>query len=192
MKKPKSVWNDISKIWGRIAGVIAAVSVIATTIVKVFNAPPELTYSVFISLGLVLLIVSFYVDKQSEYMRQEMLAYEQKARKDFKEIIERQKVMSDEYREDTERRIQYFTDSVDKIAEMTQETRRDTLRIQLLMMIGQNPENVDTILKIAETYFVTWQGDWYMTSEFNKWAKARDVSIPTHIDKAIYNNHKEK
>ena len=45
--KTKSVWSDISKVWGRIAGVIAAVGVSATFIVKVFNTSPELTYSLF-------------------------------------------------------------------------------------------------------------------------------------------------
>ena len=52
MNKPKSVWNDITKIWGRIAGVIAAVGVAATAIVKIFNTPPELTYIIFAALGL--------------------------------------------------------------------------------------------------------------------------------------------
>lgn len=140
----------------------------ATAIVKIFNTPPELTYIIFAALGLILLIISFYVDKQTEYTHQEIIAYEQKARKDFTEIIERQKIMSDEYRNDTERRIQHFTDSVDKLIETTQETRRDTLRIQLLMIMQSQPDNIDTILKLAEAYFVTLGGDWYMTSEFNK------------------------
>lgn len=191
MNKPKSVWNDITKIWGRIAGVIAAVGVAATAIVKIFNTPPELTYIIFAALGLILLIISFYVDKQTEYTHQEIVAYEQKARKDFTEVIERQKTMSDEYRSDTERRIQHFTDSVAQLVETTQETRRDTLRIQLLMIMQSQPDNIDTILKLAEAYFVTLGGDWYMTSEFNKWAKAHEVTIPSHIDKAIDNNHKE-
>ena len=117
---------------------------------------------------MILLIISFYVDKQTEYTHQEIVAYEQKARKDFTEIIERQKTMSDEYRSDTERRFQHFTDSVAQLVETAQETRRDTLRIQLLMIMQSQPDNIDTILKLAEAYFVTLEGDWYMTSEFNK------------------------
>ena len=50
------------------------------------------------------------------------------------------------------------------------------------MMLMQNqPENTDSILKLAETYFVKLHGDWYMSSEFKKWAKAHDVEVPEII-----------
>lgn len=100
--------------------------------------------------------------------------------------------MSDEYRQDTERRIQHFTDAVDTLINTTNETRKDTLRIQLLMILEHQPDNIDTILKLAESYFVELHGDWYMTSEFNKWAKAHDIEVPNHIYKAIDDNHKER
>jgi len=189
--KTPSVWSDIVKIWGRIAGVIAAVGILATFITKVFNTSPELTYSLFAALGIVLLIISFYVDKQTEYTHQEILRYEGKARKDFTEAMKNQKEIQMEYKKDTDERINMFIKSVDKLIETTAETRKDTLRIQLLMIMSHQPENIDTILKLAETYFVDLHGDWYMTSEFNKWAKAHDVEVPSHIYTAIDDNHKK-
>lgn len=188
-EKPKNVWNDISRVWGRIAAVIAAVGIIATFITKVFNTSPELTYSLFAALGIVLLLVSFYVDKQAEYTHQEILMYESKARKDFTEAMHNQRKMQMEYKQDTDNRLSMFVDSVEKLMRTTEETRKDTLRIQLLMIMSQNPDNIDTILKLAETYFVDLQGDWYMTSEFNKWAKAHDVVVPAHIYGAMDANH---
>ena len=187
----KSAWNDVTKIWARVAGVIAAVGVLATAIVKIFNTPAELTYTLFAVFGLVLLMISFYVDRQAQYTHEEIVEYERKARQDFTEILERQKKMSDQYKNETQNQIQSFIDSMNKLIETTQETRKDTVRIQLLMVMQQQPENIDTILKLAETYFVDLEGDWYMTSEFSKWAKAHDVMVPNNIYKAIDDNHKK-
>ena len=189
--KTKSVWSDIVKVWGRIAGVIAAVGILATFITKVFNTSPELTYALFASIGVVLLITSFYVDRQTEYTHQEILKYEGKARKDFTEAMQNQKQMQMEYKQDTDERINMFVESVNKLMKTTEETRKDTLRIQLLMIMSHQPDNIDTILKLAETYFVDLHGDWYMTSEFNKWAKEHNVTVPAHIYGAIDDNHKE-
>jgi len=186
----KTVWNDVTKIWGRVAGVIAGVGVAATFVTKGFNTSPELTYSLFALIGVVLLLVSFYVDKQSEYTHQEIIKYEHQAREDFSRIIEAQKKMSDEYRRDTERRIQYFVDSVEKLTSTTEETRRDTLRIQLMMLMRQEDKNIDTILKVAETYFRELHGDWYMTSEFSRWAEKHEISIPPVLYQAMEENHK--
>lgn len=71
-----------------------------------------------------------------------------------------------------------------------QEIRKDTLRIQLSQYIKDQPDNIDTILKIAEEYFVNLHGDWYMTSEFKKWAKAHEIEVPQIITTAMIANEK--
>lgn len=188
--KPKTVWSDVTRVWGRIAGVIAAVGILSTAIVKIFNTPPELTYSMFSGLGIVLLITSFYVDKQAEYTHQEVVAYESAARKDFTEVMQMARQQTLDMKADSDKRIESFREAVDELIDTTRETRRDTLRIQLLMILAHQPDNIDTILKLAQTYFVDLHGDWYMTSEFNKWAKAHDIEIPTYISNAIQETHK--
>lgn len=185
----KSAWSDVTRIWGRIAGVIAAVGILATFITKVFSTSPELTYSVFAALGIILLIISFYVDKQTEYTHQEILRYERKAREDFTNAMQEQRKMQEEYKKDSDERIDSFRKGMKELIETTKETRKDTLRIQLLMILEQQPENIDTILKLAETYFVELHGDWYMSSEFNKWAKKHDIMVPNHIYQAIDETH---
>ena len=136
------------------------------------------------------MIISFYVDKQAEYTHQEIVKYEHKAREDFTKALDETKHMVQQNREDTERRIDLFREDVKILLDNTKETRKDTLRIQLLMILEQQPENIDTILKLAETYFVELHGDWYMTSEFNKWAKAHNIVVPQYIYEAIDTNHK--
>ena len=166
--KIKSVWNDIAKTWGRIAGVLAAVGLVATAVVKIFNAPPELTYSLFAALGLILLIISFYVDKQTEYTYQEIVAYEHKARADFTKNIKETKQQMLDMKEDSNKKIDTLTKNVEKVLKISKETRQDTIRIQLLMIMEHQPDNIDTIIKLAEKYFIELKGDWYMTNEFNK------------------------
>lgn len=82
-------------------------------------------------------------------------------------------------------------DTLKQLTKVVKDTRKDTLRIQLSMYIKDQPDNIDTILKIAEVYFVELGGDWYMTSEFNKWAKSHDIEIPNIIATAIL-QHKEE
>lgn len=186
----KSTWDDISKVWKRIAAVLAAAGVISTFIIQMFHTPPELTYSVFASLGVVLLIISFYVDRQTSYTHAEILRYEQKARDDFKELMNKAKEQTLLMKDDSNAKIESLTASMNKVLKISEETRMDTLRIQLLMIMERKPDNIDTILKLAETYFVHLHGDWYMTSEFSKWAKKHDIDIPPSIYTAMEENHK--
>lgn len=56
--------------------------------------------------------------------------------------------------------------------------RKDTLRVQLLEYIYNEPMAVDTILKLAYTYFVEYDGDWIMTDKFKDWAEEYNVRVP--------------
>lgn len=187
----KSVWKDITKVWSRIAGVIAAVGIIATFIVKIFNTQTELTYSIFAGLGVILLIISFYVDRQSKYNHEEIVSYEKKARSDFIKVMREAEQKTYDLKKDSDNKIDNLSNCLDKVLKISQDTRKDTLRIQLIMIMTHQPDNIDTILKIAEVYFVELGGDWYMTSEFNKWAKAHDVIVPSNIYNIIKKEDKK-
>jgi carbonic anhydrase len=95
-------------------------------------------------------------------------------------------------KQDTNQRVDQLSQNIDKILELSKETRKDNIRIQLLMIMEHQPENVDTILKIAEKYFIKLKGDWYMTNEFSKWAKEHNVTIPAHLYDVIDNNNHEE
>lgn len=68
------------------------------------------------------------------------------------------------------------------------EIRLDTTRTQLIMLMEHQPHNHDTIIKVAERYFVSLKGDWYLTSLFKDWAKREGVSIPDNISAATLNH----
>ena len=59
---------------------------------------------------------------------------------------------------------------------------KDVLRTQLLLLILMRPEEQQEILTIAEHYFSPppkgLDGDWYMTSIFNKWLGVSEIAEP--------------
>ena len=50
-------------------------------------------------------------------------------------------------------------------------------RGELKDLIRDDPDNKDAILSAAEYYFIDLQGDGYMHSLFEKWAKEHDTSV---------------
>lgn len=81
-------------------------------------------------------------------------------------------------------RLKPLLDKLDKQEEELHEIRLDTTRTQMIMLMEHQPHNHDTILKIAERYFCTLQGDWYCTSLFKDWAKRESIEIPDQIYQA--------
>lgn len=87
-------------------------------------------------------------------------------------------------------RVETFRGVVEEIKNLAIETRLDNLRTLLTLYIHDQPENHDTILKIAEKYFIEFKGDWVMTDEFLKWADAekqagRPVFIPSSLGNIV-------
>lgn len=60
--------------------------------------------------------------------------------------------------------------------------KRDGIRTQLLLLILLKPNETAEILKVAECYFEALEGNWYMTSIFNKWLESNDVAKPEWFD----------
>ena len=55
---------------------------------------------------------------------------------------------------------------------------KDTLRTQMLLLILLKPEEKKEILTIGEHYFDVLDGNWYMTSIFNKWLEDTGTAKP--------------
>ena len=174
MKEEKSAWDDISRVWKRIAAVFAGCGALAAFLVNGFGFPMDKTILYVSVLGVMLLLVSFYVDKQTKYIREEIKA----SKKDNDDRLI-------EHTKESARVVDSINTTLTELKDVTLDTRKDTLRIQLLMIMRDQPENTDTILKLAETYFVKLKGDWYMTVEFMKWAKANDIMIPDEVFKCL-------
>lgn len=55
---------------------------------------------------------------------------------------------------------------------------RDSVRMQLLVLISDYPEEKQEIMNVAEYYFDRLKGNWYMTSLFSKWLKKNGIDNP--------------
>jgi hypothetical protein len=70
---------------------------------------------------------------------------------------------------------------LEPIADKVSAIEMDTTRIQLITLIRDDPDNTESILKIARHYFVDLSGDWYATAIFQDWCAEKGV----HIDWAM-------
>ncbi len=74
----------------------------------------------------------------------------------------------------------------DKITCQLLRQEKDILRTQLLVLISLRPEEQQEILTVAERYFSPepkgLDGNWYMTSLFNKWLSFADIAEPDWFD----------
>lgn len=66
---------------------------------------------------------------------------------------------------------------IDNVSAEMSSIKLDTMRMQLLMLISDDPTNHGDILKVAKVYFVDLDGDWVATETFLSWAKAEGVDV---------------
>ena len=59
----------------------------------------------------------------------------------------------------------------------------DSVRLQMLVLLADYPDDVNEILKVAQHYFVDVKGNWYMTSLFNRWLSDRKIAQPEWFNK---------
>ena len=60
----------------------------------------------------------------------------------------------------------------------TKENKLDSVRLQMLVMISDYPNDTSEIMRIAEHYFSELKGNWYMTSIFNTWLESNNIAKP--------------
>jgi len=78
-----------------------------------------------------------------------------------------------------------------KILKKLDKGERDNCRTQLLLLMSDYPEERKEIFTLAEYYFTTLKGDWYMTSLFKKFLKEMDIDQPVWFSR-LMSEEKEK
>lgn len=66
----------------------------------------------------------------------------------------------------------------DEIDKRMGKAEKDSVRTQILLLISDYPEDHTEILEVARHYFKDLQGDWFMTSIFNKWLAEQNIGSP--------------
>lgn len=163
MRKKKTAWEQLSSSWKRVAAVIGAVVTVSALVCSIFPWEASKVTATGAAIGSVILFMGWAIDKQQEYTDSKLTSHVQ------------------EYNS----KISSLVDSISELKDIAEDTRKDTLRIQLTQYIQYQPDNIETILKVAEPYFCDLKGDWVMTAEFMKWADAHDVQVPIKITRAV-------
>lgn len=65
-----------------------------------------------------------------------------------------------------------------KIRKQLEMLERDGLRTQLLVMISLYPDETTDILRLAQHYFVTLNGNWVLSDIFFRWARENEIQLP--------------
>lgn len=164
MDKKQTVFDDLKECKGYILGIIGFATTVSVFMIQVFHFQLEPTLIGVCSVALCMLLIGFFINR-SEKREQTALAM---------------------HKQESSERTKHLQDSLDEIKKLTLETRLDSIRTLLTMYINTQPENHDTILKIAQRYFIEYGGDWVMTDEFLKWADSeteagRKVHIPSNL-----------
>lgn len=73
--------------------------------------------------------------------------------------------------------IKEFRNEIKIIQDVQHQTILRVTRMELLSIIEKEPENTDAILQVAEYYFIELNGNAYVHSIFEDWAKQHNVSI---------------
>ena len=59
---------------------------------------------------------------------------------------------------------------------------KDGCRTQMLVLMGDYPNERGELMTLAEHYFKDLKGDWYMSSIFAKWLKENGIENPDWFD----------
>lgn len=175
MNEKQTVFEDLKDCKGYILGVIAFATAVGTFMVEIMGFDKEPSISGVACVTVCMLFIGFLINRSEK--RQRM-------------ALEAQKRESDQ-------RAEKLDKSLKELKDLTIENRLDGLRTLLTMYMNTQPENHDTILKIAQKYFIEYHGDWVMTDEFLKWAEnenaqGRKVHVPANLLSIIQTRVKEE
>lgn len=162
--KENSVLNDINKTTTGISGVIAFVSLFSSSIAPYLKLDPLLVSGVGLLMAVLVLFVGWLISKSEKRQSADLAVNKQ----------------------EVDDKIDKLQTSIDYLCDITEQNRLDTLRNTLIVYINDQPENHDTILRVAQRYFVEMGGNWIMTDEFYKWVESesklgREVRIPSDL-----------
>lgn len=71
-----------------------------------------------------------------------------------------------------------LTESQKVLNDAVKMQEKDSLRIELKLMISDYPQETADILRLAEYYFSRLHGNWTMANIFLKWCKDHEIEIP--------------
>ena len=69
-------------------------------------------------------------------------------------------------------------DEKDEDKKLLHKLEKDSVRLQMLLLMADYPDEVTEILKLAEYYFRELKANWYMTTMFQSWLDDHNIPSP--------------
>lgn len=69
--------------------------------------------------------------------------------------------------------------AIEELKTALAKNERHTTRLEMLQLIQHYPTNTSEIMKVAQYYFDTLNGDWYMSSMFQQYLDEHKLCKPT-------------
>ena len=155
-----SVWDDIKSIKGYLAGVVAFATAIGAFLVTTLHLPSDVTILTVAGLAVAMGVIGFLVARSEN----------------------RQSTALREHEHASQEQVEALKSTLTTLADITLENQRSSLRTEMNMAIHFNPDNHDTIIKMAQRYFGELQGDWVETDLFLAWVDEEEkAGRPVHV-----------
>lgn len=74
-------------------------------------------------------------------------------------------------------------DRLETLEKKMSKAELDSVRLQMMVLMSDFPEDKQEILRVAQHYFHDLKGNWFMTSMFNNWLKQNDIAEPDWFNK---------
>lgn len=151
--------EDLKTLRNYAIGVAGFATTISAILIQALHFPVEPTLICVASFACLMLVIVYLINKS-----------EQRQKMNLKQHIDSSEKAFSEFRQD-----------LADIKEMLVDNSKATLRIEMNEEMSRHPHNHDTILKMAEKYFVELKGDWYMSNKFLDWAEKENIHLPASL-----------
>ncbi len=74
-------------------------------------------------------------------------------------------------------------DEMENVKKQLAKAEKDNVRLQMLVLMADYPEDESELMRVAEHYFKELKGNWYMTTMFNHWIEEKGIAKPDWLEK---------
>lgn len=98
--------------------------------------------------------------------------------RDIKKLHEERVAADETLRLERDELIKETHEILSEIREQTLRNERDNVRMQLLLLMADYPDDVSELMHCAEHYFKELEGNWYATPLFVKYLREKGIAAP--------------
>lgn len=169
----KNSKDDLITLRNYTLGVVAFATAVSTLLIQVLHFRTEPTIACTLAFACMMLLIVYLIGRAEK----------------------RNQTILENHIQDSDNTVQKFSKRLTSIDDILSEIQGSTLRTELNNAIFRHPENHDTIIRMAEKYFVALDQNWVMLDTFLNWVDSenkagREVHIPSELlDKIGHQKH---